>query len=36
VSLWDRIIEHEQDAVLKLPYVRNKYKLVDQVRIITK
>eukprot|EP00240_Pyramimonas_obovata_P006683 CAMPEP_0118935392 /NCGR_PEP_ID=MMETSP1169-20130426/15619_1 /TAXON_ID=36882 /ORGANISM="Pyramimonas obovata, Strain CCMP722" /LENGTH=175 /DNA_ID=CAMNT_0006878429 /DNA_START=318 /DNA_END=845 /DNA_ORIENTATION=+ len=30
VSLWDRIIEHEQDAVLKLPYVRNKYKLVDQ------
>jgi len=30
VSLWDRIIEHKQDAVLKLPYVRNKYKLVDQ------
>eukprot|EP00854_Cymbomonas_tetramitiformis_P003896 gene3896-4857_t len=32
VSLWDRIIEHEDDAVLKLPYVRNKYKLIDQGR----
>mmetsp|Transcript_37057 Transcript_37057/g.44799 ORF Transcript_37057/g.44799 Transcript_37057/m.44799 type:complete len:191 (-) Transcript_37057:499-1071(-) len=30
VSLWDRIIENQEDAVLNLPYVRNKYKLIDQ------
>lgn len=29
VSLWDRTIERKEDAVLSLPYVRNKYKLVD-------
>mmetsp|Transcript_12053 Transcript_12053/g.38183 ORF Transcript_12053/g.38183 Transcript_12053/m.38183 type:complete len:182 (+) Transcript_12053:295-840(+) len=30
VSLWDRIIEEPEDAVLHMPYMRNKYKLVDQ------
>ena len=30
VSLWDRIITSREEAVLSLPYVRNKYKLVDQ------
>mmetsp|Transcript_47075 Transcript_47075/g.75361 ORF Transcript_47075/g.75361 Transcript_47075/m.75361 type:complete len:194 (-) Transcript_47075:516-1097(-) len=30
VSVWDRVVERREDAVLVLPYVRNKYKLVDQ------
>jgi signal peptidase complex subunit 3 len=30
VSIWDRVVESKEDAVLRLPYVRNKYKLVDQ------
>lgn len=30
VSIWDRVVESKDDAILKLPYVRNKYKLVDQ------
>ena len=30
VSVWDRIIVSKEEAVLSLPYVRNKYKLVDQ------
>lgn len=27
VSMWDRVVESKEDAVLQLPYVRNKYKL---------
>eukprot|EP00238_Polyblepharides_amylifera_P003748 CAMPEP_0196583232 /NCGR_PEP_ID=MMETSP1081-20130531/42600_1 /TAXON_ID=36882 /ORGANISM="Pyramimonas amylifera, Strain CCMP720" /LENGTH=166 /DNA_ID=CAMNT_0041904049 /DNA_START=273 /DNA_END=773 /DNA_ORIENTATION=+ len=30
VSLWDRIIQHLDEKHIKLPYVRNKYKLQDQ------
>ncbi len=30
VSLWDRIIERKEDAVIIQPYVRNKYKLTDE------
>ena len=30
VSLWDRIIERPEDAVLNLPHVRNKYRLIDK------
>ena len=30
VALWDRIIEAREDAVFSLPFVRTKYKLVDQ------
>eukprot|EP00244_Chara_vulgaris_P002025 TRINITY_DN1339_c0_g2_i1.p1 TRINITY_DN1339_c0_g2~~TRINITY_DN1339_c0_g2_i1.p1 ORF type:complete len:174 (+),score=30.72 TRINITY_DN1339_c0_g2_i1:213-734(+) len=30
VSLWDRIIVKKADAKFRLPFVRNKYKLVDQ------
>lgn len=30
VSIWDRVVESKEAAMLKLPYVRNKYKLVDQ------
>lgn len=30
VSIWDRVVESKEDAILKLPHVRNKYKLVDQ------
>ena len=30
VSLWDRTIESKEEAVRHLPYVRNKYKLVDR------
>lgn len=29
VSVWDRIIEHKEDAVLNLPHVRNKYRFID-------
>ena len=29
VSVWDRTVENKADAHLKLPFVRNKYKLVD-------
>ena len=29
VSVWDRIVESKEDAHLVLPFVRNKYKLVD-------
>jgi hypothetical protein len=32
VSLFDRIIESKDDAHITLPFVRNKYKLLDQVR----
>ena len=32
VSVWDRIIEAREDARFSLPFVRNKYKLLDQVR----
>ena len=31
ISLWDKIIERPEDAVLKVPYARNKYRLIDQV-----
>ena len=31
VSLFDRIIESKEDAHFTLPFVRNKYKLLDQV-----
>ena len=31
VALWDKIIQHPDDAHIHLPYVRNKYKFVDQV-----
>ena len=31
VSLFDRIIESKEDAHVTLPFVRNKYKLLDQV-----
>jgi hypothetical protein len=31
VSLWDRIIETKEDARFSMPFVRNKYKLQDQV-----
>lgn len=30
VSLWDRIIQHGENPMIQLPYVRSKYKLVDQ------
>jgi hypothetical protein len=30
VSLWDRIIEAKEDATFSLPFVRNKYHLLDQ------
>jgi len=30
VSLWDRIVETQEDAHILLPLVRNKYKLLDQ------
>eukprot|EP00897_Mesotaenium_endlicherianum_P000765 jgi/Mesen1/1068/ME000123S00235 len=30
ISLWDRIIEREEDAVFSLPFERNKYGLIDQ------
>lgn len=30
VSLWDRIINFGEDPIIHLPYVRSKYKLVDQ------
>ena len=30
MSIWDRVIESKDDAHIILPYVRNKYKLVDQ------
>lgn len=30
VSMWDRIIQFGEDPVIHLPYVRAKYKLVDQ------
>ena len=30
VSIWDRVVEKKEDAILQLTYVRNKYKLVDQ------
>ena len=29
VSVWDRIVESKEEAHLVLPFVRNKYKLVD-------
>jgi signal peptidase complex subunit 3 len=29
VSVWDRTVENKADAHLQLPFVRNKYKLVD-------
>lgn len=32
VSLWDRIIESQRDALFALPFVRNKYPLLDQAR----
>jgi hypothetical protein len=32
VSLWDRIIEAKEDARFTLPFVRSKYKLLDQAR----
>lgn len=32
VSLFDRIIESKEDAHFALPFVRNKYKLLDQAR----
>ena len=32
VSVWDRIVESKEDAHLVLPFVRNKYKLVDNGR----
>lgn len=30
VSLWDRVIEHKDDAKLRLPYNRSKYYFIDQ------
>ncbi|GAQ87666.1 signal peptidase complex subunit [Klebsormidium nitens] len=32
VSVWDRIIERREDALIALPRVQNKYRLVDQGR----
>ena len=32
MSLWDRIIEAKEDATFALPFVRNKYLLLDQAR----
>ncbi len=34
VSLWDRIIEAREDATFALPFVRNKYPLLDQARAL--